>query len=143
MSEEKNDLGVPLAERSKIVTVTREMMKEIGWQEHDGFTVSKSLTFDLGRDRYLSAGCVATPNEMIFLCQRNRLLGNVTDAICLHNYDYDGYLTHQRLRYLMGLSGIAEARDRAEAEIPQRGTSEELQPQTDGDEGAGSPKPQS
>lgn len=77
---------------------------KLGFKPIPNFTVQNSVTYDLGRNRFLSAGSVGTPNEMIFIYEINPKDNNkVTDSICLHNYDYDGYLTEKRVLSLIGV----------------------------------------
>ena len=77
-----------------------EVIKEFGFKELPHFTVMGSLIYELGRGRFLSLGCVGTPNEVLFIGEENEDSA-FPDAVCLHNYDYDGYLTKDRLRDLM------------------------------------------
>ena len=84
--------------------MTREEVKELGFEEIPHYTVMGSMLYDLGRGRYLSFGCIGSPNEMIFLCQHDyedhRI---VTDLVSVHNYDYDGYIDKHKLLALMEL----------------------------------------
>lgn len=77
---------------------------EIGFKELPHFTVMDSLIFELCRNRHLSFGSIGTPNEMLWICQvddHSRHI--VTDAICLHNYDYDGFITKEKLKSLIDI----------------------------------------
>lgn len=61
-------------------------------------TVCGNLIYNLGRNRQLSAGCVGTPNETIFLCQKDTQDPMLTtDLICVHNWDYDREMTEDKL----------------------------------------------
>ena len=88
-------------------TVTRDWLKSVGFEEVPTFTVMNSLTLHLTRGRILSIGCVNEPNEMMFMQQMGE--DNIAeDLICVHNYDYDGYLTKPRMSQLyFGLTGKA------------------------------------
>ncbi len=68
--------------------MTREELLEIGFTEMPYATIMGSLYYDLGRSRQLSVGCIGTPNEMVFLTERDE---TERDIIVLRNYDYDGY----------------------------------------------------
>ena len=69
-----------------------------GFKPIEHFTIGNSHTYDIGRNRFLSAGSIGTPNEMIFLCERDEKEPSIiTDLICIHNYDYDGYMTEEKL----------------------------------------------
>jgi len=75
---------------------------KIGFKEIPHFTIGNSVIFDLGRRRYFSAGNVGNPNEMVFLCETDSKDDKkVTDLICVHNYDYDGYLTMEKINMLI------------------------------------------
>lgn len=77
-------------------------LKEIGFEPIGHFTVMNSYNYDLGRSRFLSLGSFGTPNEMLFILQRNtENPKTVDDAVCIHNYDYDGYLTKEKLQNIV------------------------------------------
>lgn len=79
-----------------------EDLIELGFKEVPHYTVGNSVTYHLGRNKYLSGSCIGTPNEMLFIYETNSDDDkDITDIISLHNYDYDGYLTKQRLKLLM------------------------------------------
>ncbi len=81
---------------------TRQMLAGYGFKEIPHFTVMKSMNLDLGRRRFLSIGCVGEPNEMMFIQEIDKDNNKkVTDLICVHNYDYDGYLTQEKLVHLL------------------------------------------
>lgn len=88
--------------RNKTSPITRDQAKELGFLDMPHFTVTGNMTFELGRGRQLSLACVGSPNEILFLAQID---GNsnkrVVDAVVLSNYDYDGYLTVEKLRNLI------------------------------------------
>lgn len=71
--------------------MTKNDLIKIGFKEVPHFTVTGTLTYDIGRNRFLNIGCLGTPNEMLFICSKNG--DEVTDIITLHNWDYDGYIT--------------------------------------------------
>ena len=82
--------------------MTNEDLIKIGFTKISHFTIANSVIFDLGRHRQLSAGCVGTPNEMLFICEIDDVdKTKVTDLVCLHNYDYDGYLTIEKVQKLI------------------------------------------
>lgn len=86
--------------------ITRDQAKELGFQELKHYTVMANLIFNLGRDRHLSFGCIGTPNEMLFLAETDHEKPlNVTNSIVLSNYDYDGYLTIEKLKSLIDWFG--------------------------------------
>lgn len=70
------------------------------------FTVANNMILDIGRNRHLSYGSVGRPNEMIFICEAAENDSNsITDLVCIHNYDHDGYMTMERLKMI--IQGIA------------------------------------
>ena len=78
--------------------MTTDDLIKIGFKPIPHYTVTNSHVFDIGRRRFLSIGCVGTPNEMLWLEQLDdRNDRTITDLICLHNYDYDGYLSKEKL----------------------------------------------
>lgn len=72
---------------------------QLGFKALPHFTIGNNVVFDLGRGRHLSAGNVGTPNEMLFICQSEGV--EITDLICIHNYDYDGYLTIEKVENII------------------------------------------
>lgn len=65
------------------------------------FTVGGNLLIDIGRSRHMSIACVGTPNEVIFLsCCNIDDDRKIEDAVCVHNFDYDGYMPIHRLQNL-------------------------------------------
>jgi hypothetical protein len=89
--------------------ITTDDLLEMGFKPIPHFTIGNTYTYDLGRRRDLSMNCVGTPNEMLFICEideKNKL--KITDIICLHNYDYDGYITKEKLKTLINCIGIGE-----------------------------------
>ncbi len=84
--------------------MTNEDLIAIGFEKIPHFTVANSVIYDLKRHRHLSAGCVGTPNEMVWLCSTDsKDPKTVTDLVCVHNYDYDGYLTIEKIKGLINL----------------------------------------
>lgn len=56
----------------------------------------------LGRGRFLSASGLGTGNESVWLCSKEDENNEVIDdLICVHNYDYDGELTKEKMKYLI------------------------------------------
>ena len=76
----------------------RKSLIDLGFKEMPHFTVAHSLMYPLGRHIHLSVGCVGTPNEMLWICETDDQNDkSITEIICLHNYDYDGYLTIKKV----------------------------------------------
>jgi hypothetical protein len=84
--------------------MTKEELLSIGFQELAHFTIMNSLIYDLGRNRQLSVGCIGTPNEMVFICEIDpNDKKNITDLVCLRNYDYDGYTSFEDVKNIIKL----------------------------------------
>ncbi len=82
--------------------MSRDELIAIGFKPIPHFTVTDTLTYDLGRNRYLAFRNVGTPNEVLFIGQVNEESSNdITDLICLRNYDYDGYTTIEEVKDLL------------------------------------------
>jgi hypothetical protein len=82
--------------------LTRIQFERIGFRPQETFTVTGNLIYDIGRGRQLSVGCAGTPNEIMFLAQLDgKSMNKVSDAIVLSNYDYDGYLTVEKLQSII------------------------------------------
>ncbi len=82
--------------------MTNQNLIDLGFKEIPHFTVTNSVIYPLGRNRHLSAGSVGTPNEMLFISATDdKDERKITDLICLHNYDYDGFLTIEKVKSLI------------------------------------------
>lgn len=84
--------------------MTNKDLIEIGFEKMPHFTVANSVIYPLGRNRQLSAGSVGTPNEMLWICEidtQNET--KISDLICLHNYDYDGVLTMEKVKSIINV----------------------------------------
>lgn len=77
---------------------------QIGFKEIPHFTIANSVIYPLGRHRHLSAGCVGTPNEMLWICETDHEnQTKITDLVCIHNWDYDGALTIEKVKALINI----------------------------------------
>ena len=75
---------------------------ELGFKEIPQFTITKSLIYDLGRNRHLSFGSIETPNEMLFICEtEEQNPQKIEEIIILKNYDYDGYTTIEDIKKII------------------------------------------
>ena len=81
----------------------KQQLIELGFHPLDHFTVGDVLMYELYRNVNLSVSNLGTPNEMVFICESDKDRKKVTDIVVLHNYDYDGYLTLERLKVFMAL----------------------------------------
>ena len=86
--------------------LSRDYFKSKGFKEFPHITVGDLLFFELSRRRIITVGCAETHNEMLFMSKRNDIDDKITeDCICLHNYDYDGFLTEEKLEKLLSFFG--------------------------------------
>lgn len=82
------------------ISLSPDILLKTGFEKISTFTITKAMTYDLGRDRYLSIGSIGSPNEMIWLCS-NGSGGITSDLIYLHNFDYDGKLYLHKLQNIV------------------------------------------
>lgn len=84
--------------------MTKKELIELGFTKIPHFTITDSLIYELSRNRHISVGSIGTPNEMVWLCQTNyKDKTNITDLVCLHNYDYDGYITEDKIKKIISI----------------------------------------
>ena len=76
--------------------MTNEDLIKIGFTELPHKTICGTVVYDLGRHRNLSVQNAGNPNEMVFICEMESE-NVITDLICVHNYDYDGYLSEKKI----------------------------------------------
>ena len=79
--------------------MTNEDLIKIGFKPIEHFTIGNRVTYDLNRDRFLSAHSIGTPNEFVWLCEGDDK--QASDLVCVHNWDYDGYLTEEKIKGLI------------------------------------------
>jgi len=81
------------------IPLTEEWLVRAGGKRLPFPSILNPLIFDIGRNRILSCGCVGTPNEMIWICEVNATDSQkIDDLVCVHNYDYDGYMPVHRFQ---------------------------------------------
>lgn len=88
----------PLLHIMKPIPLTEELLLRCGFKRIQHFTVKNSLILDIGRGRELSIGDVENCNQMMYVYKRDG--DAITDIVCLHNYDYDGWLYLHQLQNL-------------------------------------------
>lgn len=77
-----------------------EDLIKIGFKGIPHFTIGNSLIYDLGRKRRLCASNLGTPNEMLFISEMKNE-HTITDLICLHNWDFDGWLSISKVKAII------------------------------------------
>jgi hypothetical protein len=73
---------------------------ERGFKSKPNLVLGKIFWLSVGRDREISVSCIGTPNEMMVLNEKE---GFRLTCIVIHNYDYDGFLTEQKLDALISV----------------------------------------
>lgn len=80
------------------IPITEEWLLRMGFEKEKHYTVNNGLKLSIGRNRFLTVGCVGTQNEMVFLIDVDdeNSPSKVLNIITLRNYDYDGktYVHH-------------------------------------------------
>lgn len=72
--------------------ITRQKLLELGFSELPHRNIGNNLFLDLPRGIQITVSCIASPNEMVWICQRDILdAKKKTDLICFRNFDYHGY----------------------------------------------------
>lgn len=82
--------------------MNRDTLIQKGFKSTPHLVLKEVFVLDVGRNRCISISCLATPNEVAFLNQKNHNSG-ITDLVCIHNFDYDGYLTEQKLDTIISI----------------------------------------
>ena len=81
-----------------------EDLFDIGFKPIKHFNIGNNVVFNIDQNRTISASQIGTPNEMVFICEHDHNDHTIiTDLVRIHNYDYDGYLTLERLKVFMAL----------------------------------------
>lgn len=58
--------------------------------------------YELGNGKHLSLSNFGTSNESLFICDGENIQ-NPKDIICIHNYNYHGYMTLSKLKLIVAL----------------------------------------
>lgn len=83
--------------------LTREQLEAIGFKERNKSPFFSSMIFAIGRHRYLNVASVGTPNEMMLIQCNSDAEDKIEDQVVIHNYDYDGWLTIEKVQSLVQL----------------------------------------
>ena len=82
--------------------MNKETLLEKHFIETPRLVLGSVFVLDVGRDRHITIGSLATPNEVVFLNQKDKNSG-ITDFVCIHNFDYDGWLTEDKLNAIISI----------------------------------------
>lgn len=88
-----------LYENLRPIPLTEDILLKAGFEKLPHMTVTNSMMLDIGRGRYISIGDIDNCNQMMWLQSIDGK--KVTDLICLHNYDYDGWLYVHKLQNIV------------------------------------------
>ncbi len=92
----------PAQRNGECKLISEDTLIEMGFERLPHYTVNNALIYNLGRNRHLSIGSVGTPNETLYICESDKYDYRIkTDLVCLHNYDYDGYLSISKLKNII------------------------------------------
>jgi hypothetical protein len=90
--------------------ITKEKLLYLGFTDIPHKTIGNTMVKDLGRGRSLSLSNLGNPNEFLVISSRDNWMEDPSplnqlqsDVITLHNYDYDGYITFNKLESLCKL----------------------------------------
>ena len=83
--------------------LNKEQVLELGFEELPHLNLLNTLILDIGRNRKLSLGGIGTPNEILSIYEVYD--GFIGDLVVLSNYDYNGYLTLEKLTVLLSFFG--------------------------------------
>lgn len=82
--------------------MTKESLLKKGFTESPHRVLGAVLTLTIGRNRTLMASSIGTPNEVIFITQKDHNSGQI-DMVCIHNFDYDGPLSENKLDAIVSI----------------------------------------
>lgn len=79
-----------------------QQLCELGFVKPNKNKLETSYKYYLGRRRFISAMCLGTGNESMWLCYKEDMDSEIiNDLICLHNVDYDGQPTISKVKHLV------------------------------------------
>lgn len=79
-----------------------QQLYEMGFRKPNKTKLDLSYEYHLGRGRFLSAMFLGTGHEFVWLCYKeDEDSTEIDDLVCMHNYEYDGKLTKEKVKYLI------------------------------------------
>ncbi len=82
--------------------MSNEEFLSIGFVEYPHKVLNGNMRYELGRGREITIQNLGNPNEFVWLVQiDSENETQITDLICLHNYDFDGYLSLDKIKMLI------------------------------------------
>jgi hypothetical protein len=80
----------------------KETLLQKGFRERPHLILGSIFDLNVGRNRYITIGALGTPNEVIYITQKHDD-GDITEMICIRNFDYDGLLTPKKLAAIISI----------------------------------------
>lgn len=84
------------------IHMKKEYLIQKGFVEEPHKVLTSVFVLDVGRSRKIKIGSFHTPNEVVFISQTD-YNSKKEDLVCVHNFDYDGYLTELKLNIIISL----------------------------------------
>ena len=88
-----------------VEVLTNEDLINVGFKPYGHFSVMNAAYLDVGCGRHIKVCCVGTPNEVVFLVHQWGDTCEEQDLVCVHNFDYDGYLTMGKVMNILKVFG--------------------------------------
>jgi len=79
-----------------------DILKKHGFVELQHEIFPNLFVLSVGRYRKIKIASLNTTNEVVFISQLD-YNERKEDLVCLHNFDYDGYFTEEKLANLLSL----------------------------------------
>ena len=80
----------------------KETLLQKGFIGTPHIVLGEVFILNVSRNRHISIGSPGMPNEVVFLNQKDHNKG-ITDLVCIHNFDYDGFLTEEKLDAIISI----------------------------------------
>lgn len=77
----------------------RKELENIGFKDVD--TYMNTLEYDFGKGRFISIDRLGTPNEVVFIGQKDEEV--VTDLVCIRRYETVGYTSLEWIKMLINI----------------------------------------
>lgn len=81
--------------------ITEDILLQRGFIKTPHKILGSTFSLDLGRNRYLVTANIGNANEMVLLMDSWPTEND--NLICIHNFDYDGYLTQEKLNTIISI----------------------------------------
>lgn len=82
--------------------MTEEHLIKAGFVKNPHKVLGTVYSLYVGRYRFIKISSLQTPNEIVFISQTDYNLKE-EHLVCVHNYDYDGYLDESKLNNIISI----------------------------------------